>query len=126
MSFSRSILTIQAFVLLLLIPVESRAKMGCDAVNETTNPDFQVNHGIADDQQFKQAIKEAECFSSSASSANAEWLETAGLIELARHAATQENWDQAVHYALKARFQALAALKQAEYEAEAWKRRVPR
>ena len=76
------------------------------------------------DQLFGQLVNEAECLREAAALAGSEWLKTGELISLARQEAASGNWKAATGLAEKARFQALAALQQAEYETTAWKKRV--
>lgn len=78
----------------------------------------------ADD--FDTRIAESEKLLAQAEDLGYEWLETARLLEQARDEAANGNIDAATVLVEKARFQASAAIKQAEHEADAWRERVPR
>lgn len=83
--------------------------------------------GCADDgDTFDAQIAAAERLRVEAAEAGYEWLETAELLEQARNAADGGNLDEALALVDKARFQAKAAIKQAENEGEAWRSRVVR
>lgn len=76
--------------------------------------------------EFEQRFAEAERLRADASAAGAEWLETGKLLDQANEEAADGNMDVAFSLLDKARFQAEAAIKQAEYEASAWASRVVR
>lgn len=78
--------------------------------------------GVAADIDTRLA--EAEGLLQQASAAGYEWLDTAGLLEQARTEMENGNLDSALALIEKAKFQAEAALLQAEREAEAWRSRV--
>jgi hypothetical protein len=61
-----------------------------------------------------------------AAAVGAEWLETGKLLDQASEEAADGNMDVAFSLLDKARFQAEAAIKQAEHEAGAWGSRVVR
>ena len=63
-------------------------------------------------------------FSERYASADAEWLETEGLLLRARIEADSDSWGTALQLVQKACRQAELALQQAEYESKAWKNRV--
>ena len=71
-------------------------------------------------------IERAEAARQAAAELGYEWLKTKALIQQAREAAAEENWQHAVELATEARLQGELAAAQAEREAEAWQRRVVR
>ncbi len=73
---------------------------------------------------FERGLAEAEQLRLEAAAAGAEWLQTEGLLDQARDEAAAGNLDTALALIDKARFQAEAALRQAEYESTAWQNRV--
>ena len=73
---------------------------------------------------FEQRLAEAERLRVEAASAGAEWLQTGGLLDQARDEAARGDTDAAQALVDEARFQAEAALRQAEYESAAWQERV--
>jgi hypothetical protein len=73
---------------------------------------------------FEQRLAEAEHLRAEAAAAGAEWLQTGNLLEQAREEAAAGDLDAALALVDKARFQAEAALRQAEYESTAWQDRV--
>jgi len=72
------------------------------------------------------AIRQAETARRAAAEAGAEWLETGKLIETARQAADDGDFEQAAALAEKARQQGELAVAQAQREAAAWQQRVVR
>jgi len=80
----------------------------------------------SEEDSFKRSHIEAECFRKAAARAAAEWLKTEQLLKQSSEEAENGHWDVASELVKKARFQAEAALQQAGYEAQAWKRRVVR
>jgi hypothetical protein len=80
--------------------------------------------GCASD--FGQRFDEAERLRQQAAERGYEWLGTAELLEQAEEQASLGDTEAALALVDEARFQAEAALHQAELETEAWKRRVPR
>ncbi len=76
--------------------------------------------------EFERQFAEAEQLRAAAAAAGSEWLETGKLLEQARGEAARDNLEAAQALVGKARFQAEAAIKQAEHEAEAWTGRVVR
>ena len=81
--------------------------------NKETEKDFYV-----------RAYTEAEYLRLAAASAGAEWLKTESLLVRSKQESENENWETAIQLVQKARFQAETALRQAAYEASAWKHRV--
>ena len=75
---------------------------------------------------FEQHYDEAETLRQQAAQRGYEWIGTAGLLEQAQHAADRGETDLALQLVEQARFQARAALRQADVEAEAWRSRVVR
>jgi len=73
---------------------------------------------------FERRLAEAEQLRLEAAAAGAEWLQTESLLDQARDEAAQGDTDAALVLVDKARFQAEAALRQAEFEATAWQERV--
>ena len=73
---------------------------------------------------FEQQFTVAEHFRQAAAAAGAEWLETEGLLVSSQEKAANGDWSTAFQLVQKACLQAELALQQAEYESEAWKRRV--
>jgi hypothetical protein len=80
----------------------------------------------ADAPDFERKWQEAEALRAEAAEAGAEWLNTGALLQQAREAASDGDPDTALKLVEQARFQAEAALKQAEREAEMWQHRVLR
>jgi len=74
--------------------------------------------------EFDRRYAAAERLQAEAAAAGAEWLETGKLMDLANKEAAEGNMDVAFSLLDKARFQAEAAIKQAEHEAGAWASRV--
>ena len=73
---------------------------------------------------FEQQFTAAEQLRQAAATAGAEWLETEGLLLRSREKAGSGDWSAALQLVQKACLQAELALQQAEYELQAWKRRV--
>lgn len=73
---------------------------------------------------FDQRLEEAERLRLDAAARGYEWIGTEGLLEQARERAASGDTEAALALVQEARFQAEAALRQAESESEAWKRRV--
>lgn len=80
----------------------------------------------ADAPEFEQRWQEAEALRAEAAEAGAEWLRTGTLLDEARDAAAEGDYDTALELVEKARFEAETALQQAEREAETWQHRVLR
>lgn len=76
--------------------------------------------------EFERRYDEAERLRLSAAEKGYEWIGTADLLEQAAAEQAAGNTGTALELAAEARFQAEAALQQAEREKEAWRRRVPR
>lgn len=76
--------------------------------------------------EFERQFVEAERLRAAAATAGSEWLQTEDLLRMAREEAARGNMEAAHALVGKARFQAEAAIKQAEHEAEAWTGRVVR
>jgi len=76
--------------------------------------------------EFQLLFDEAERLRAEAAAAGAEWRDTGALLDEARAAAARGEADKALALVEQARFQAAAAISQAEREAEAWKKRVVR
>ena len=76
--------------------------------------------------EFDRRYAAAERMQAEASAEGAEWLETGKLLDQASEAAADGNMDVAFSLLDKAQFQAEAAIKQAEHEADAWINRVVR
>ena len=81
-------------------------------------------HPRSEKEHFEHSHAEAVCFRKAAAKAGAEWLKTEGLLVRSTAEADKGNWTDAIQLVQKARFQAETALRQSEYEALAWKRRV--
>ena len=75
---------------------------------------------------FDRKLEEAEQLHIQAAEAGAEWLNTESLLQQARDAAADGDEALALTYIEKARFEAEAALRQADHEAETWQHRVIR
>lgn len=73
---------------------------------------------------FEQQFTIAERLRQAAATAGAEWLETEGLLVRSRKVAGSGDWGTALQLVHKACLQGKLALQQANYELEAWKRRV--
>ena len=80
--------------------------------------------GCASD--FERRYDEAESLRAEAAESGYEWIGTGKLLEQAAAAADEGDTETALELAEQARFQAEAALQQAEREKEAWRRRVVR
>jgi hypothetical protein len=76
--------------------------------------------------EFERRFDEAERLRQQAAGRGYEWIGTADLLEQAEGLAAQGDTDSALSLIEQARVQSAAALEQAEREAEAWKRRVPK
>jgi len=76
--------------------------------------------------EFDRRYAAAERLQAEAAAAGAEWLETGKLMDQANKEAAGGNMDAAFSLLDKAQFQAETAIKQAEYEADAWVNRVVR
>jgi len=76
--------------------------------------------------EFERRYAEAEQLRGEATAMGAEWLGTEGLLEAARDALEQGENDSALALVEEARFQAEAAIRQAEQESDAWRTRVVR
>jgi hypothetical protein len=77
-------------------------------------------------EDFEASLEAAEQLRAKAAKAGAEWLQTGQLLDEARTAAADGDMQAAIALVEQARFQAEAAISQAEKEAEAWKSRVVR
>jgi hypothetical protein len=75
---------------------------------------------------FERRYAEAEQLRLDAAAAGAEWLQTEALLAASREAAEQGDSSEALALVEEARFQAEAALRQAEHESDAWRDRVVR
>jgi hypothetical protein len=75
---------------------------------------------------FERRYAEAERLRGEAAALGAEWLGTEDMLEAARDAEEQGETDRALVLVEEARFQAEAAIRQAEYESDAWRDRVVR
>lgn len=73
---------------------------------------------------FEKRFDEADRLRQQAAARGYEWVGTADLLEQARATASEGDTDTALELVEQARFQAEAALQQADYESEAWRRRV--
>jgi hypothetical protein len=73
---------------------------------------------------FDRQYEAAEALRQQAAARGYEWIGTASLLEQARDEAEQGNTEAALEFVAKARFQSEAALRQADFEAEAWRDRV--
>ena len=98
-----------ALLLLLTLPPPATAQDAVDAAESANG-----------------AIHRAETARRAAAGAGAEWLETGKLIEKARQAADDGDFEQAEALAEKARQQGELAVAQAQREAGAWQQRVVR
>jgi hypothetical protein len=76
--------------------------------------------------EFERRYAEAERLRVDAAAMDAEWLNTGDLLLQARRAAEAGDTDEALALVAEARFQAEAAIRQAEHEADAWRDRVVR
>jgi hypothetical protein len=75
---------------------------------------------------FEQRIIEAEHLRAKAAAAGSEWLDTEALLNRAKDEAANENMEAACSLLELAVFQASAAIRQAEHEKDAWRKRVVR
>ncbi len=75
---------------------------------------------------FEMEYKTADRWRMAAADAGYEWIETEKLLQQAREAHDAGDFELAFELVDKARFQGEAAVKQAEREADAWRRRVLR
>lgn len=76
--------------------------------------------------EFERRYDEAERLRVQAAEQGYEWIGTKKLLDQAAAAADEGDTDTALELAEQARFQAEAALQQAERENDAWRRRVVR
>jgi hypothetical protein len=76
--------------------------------------------------QFERRYAEAEQLRLDAAAVGAEWLGTENLLRAAIDANEQGDADEALELVEEARFQAEAAIRQAEHESGAWRDRVVR
>ena len=76
--------------------------------------------------EFERRYAEAERMRLDAAAAGAEWLQTEEVLAASREAAEQGDTSAALALVEEAKFQAEAALRQAEHEADAWRDRVVR
>jgi len=76
--------------------------------------------------EFERRYAEAEQLRLDAAAVGAEWLGTENLLRAAIDANEQGDADEALELVEEARFQAEAAIRQAEHESGAWRDRVVR
>ena len=76
--------------------------------------------------EFERRYAEAEQLRLDAAAAGAEWLQTEELLAASREAAEEGDTSAALALVEEAKFQAEAAMRQAEDESEAWRDRVVR
>jgi hypothetical protein len=76
--------------------------------------------------EFERRYAEAEQLRLDAAAAGAEWLQTEELLAASREADEHGDTSAALALVAEAKFQAEAAMRQAEYESEAWRHRVVR
>ena len=81
---------------------------------------------VACASEFERRYDEAESMRVQAAEQGYEWIGTHKLLDEAAAAADEGNTETALELAEQARFQAEAALQQAEREKDAWRRRVVR
>jgi hypothetical protein len=89
-------------------------------------PPATAQDAAATAESANSAIHQAETARRAAAEAGAEWLETGKMIDKARQAADDGDFEQAAALAEKARQQGELAVAQAQREAEAWQQRVIR
>lgn len=75
---------------------------------------------------YDRKLEEAEQLRAVAAEVGAEWLRTESLLQQAREAKSDGDEEAALEHIEKARFQAEAAIEQAERESEIWQHRVIR
>ncbi len=103
-----------------------------DSVDETgcVSPDSPSRDGLSQQSpamqkdKFLHLYKEAICLRKLTEAQGAEWLKTESLLLASREQADENHWNAANRLVEEALFQSMAALRQAKYEAEAWKHRV--
>jgi hypothetical protein len=76
--------------------------------------------------EFERRYAEAEELRVDAAAMGAEWLGTESLLDTALDAKEQGDPDRALALVEEARFQAEAAIRQAEHESGAWRDRIVR
>jgi hypothetical protein len=76
--------------------------------------------------EFERRYAEAEQLRLDAAAAGAEWLQTEDLLVASREAAEEGDTSAALALVEEAKFQAEAAMRQAQYESGAWRDRVVR
>lgn len=76
--------------------------------------------------EFDRSFAEAEALRATAAGKGVEWIGTGALLDEAREAALNGDEEAALKLVAEAKFQAEAALLQAEREAELWQHRVLR
>lgn len=99
------------------------AQPACLSLAELSGSALQTTPG-SEKASFMRAYTEAECFVGETARLGMQWLKTEQILHSSLQEADDGHWDEAFHLLKKARFQAEAALLQAEYESRAWKRRV--
>jgi hypothetical protein len=87
---------------------------------------LQVNALVRCTATFDQQVVEAERLRAKAAAAGSEWLDTEELLNRAKDEAANENMEAACSLLELAVFQANTAIRQAEHEADAWRKRVVR
>lgn len=80
----------------------------------------------AADQSVEQLIAEAEAARTQAAALKFEWTTTAGLVNAARQALTEDDRRRARVLALRARKEARAAIAQARLSDQHWQDYIPR
>ena len=87
---------VQCFAL-TIVPLTSIAADNppCELEHTDSIPSA-IDQNSAGALQVRQAISEAVCLNEAAARLDAEWLNTAELIDMARQEAEQENWAAAV------------------------------
>ena len=96
----------------------------CSLAGVNTQAEKMKGRALTQQELFKQSYGEAECLRQAAASLAVEWLETENLLFHSLKEADEGRWESALELVEKARLQAEQALRQAEHEAEAWKKRV--
>jgi hypothetical protein len=103
-----------AIAMLIILP-------GCSTAEDTSASD--ASRCAAN---FAAEFAAAEQLRVAAANAGAEWIETAGLLNSAKHDAEAGSMDTACALLDQAVFQARTALAQAQREADTWRNRVVR
>lgn len=116
---------IASFFFILLLVIQSALAVSAEESEcHPSKEQYSDSSPETNRKYFEQQFTVAEHLRQAAAAAGAEWLKTEGLLVRSQEAAGNGEWSAAFQLVQKACLQAELALQQAEYESEAWKRRV--